>query len=150
MTTLVLNRELSGPDGTFGKLILPTGDTSLWWYTAEEEWQQNKPSVSCIPLGRYPLVRTIYQRHQMPTFEVANVPGRSRILIHPGNTEEDTQGCILIGMALGFVTVTRDEDTGLTKVRKQAVIESQRAFADFMAAMVSVTDAELRVIGVVG
>jgi hypothetical protein len=147
---LVLNRESSGADGTFGKLILPIGTGSLWWYTAEEEWKQNARSVSCIPLGLYPLRRTIYQRHQLPTFEVCDVPGRSRILIHPGNTEEDTQGCVLIGMALGFTTVVEDEDTGLKEVRKQAVLESKRAFADFMRRMEGIEDAQLRVIGVAG
>lgn len=31
--------------------------------------------------------------------QVLNVPGFSDILIHPGNTSEDTEGCLLVGMA---------------------------------------------------
>ena len=34
------------------------------------------------------------------TFEVTNVPGRSRILFHVGNTAKDVQGCIALGRAV--------------------------------------------------
>jgi hypothetical protein len=32
------------------------------------------------------------------TVEIADVPGRSGILIHPGNRLDETKGCILPGM----------------------------------------------------
>ena len=89
------------PDGTFGRLLVP--DHSVLC-TCEDDWQANTPGDSCIPAGRYVLERTIYHKHGFPTFEVTGVPGRSRILIHPGNTEEDTAGCILVG---GYALVRR-------------------------------------------
>jgi hypothetical protein len=57
----------------------------------------NEVRKSCIPEGIYPVVR-----HNSPkfgeTFWVKDVPGRSAILIHPGNYYYHTLGCILTGM----------------------------------------------------
>jgi hypothetical protein len=99
--------------------------------------------VSCIPAGVYPLRRTIYHKHGFATFEVCNVPGRSRILIHPGNTEEDSQGCILLGLRHGRIPV-KDEDSG-RPVEKYGVQSSRRAFDKFMFAMHGVDAAELTI-----
>ena len=59
------------------------------------------------------------------------------------NTEEDTEGCILLGMKLG-VLVVRDEDSG-EKRKKLAVLSSKVAFGLFMAGMVGEDEAELMV-----
>jgi len=55
------------------------------------------------------------------TFEIKDVPGRSHILFHTGNTVEDTQGCILLGRSLWNA--------------KNGIRESKPAFADFMEAL---------------
>lgn len=50
-----------------------------------------------IPTGFYP-VRVTHSPHfdeLLPIID--NVPGRSGIRIHPGNTAADSQGCILVG-----------------------------------------------------
>ena len=57
---------------------------------------------SAIPNGKYkckPHSGTKYQN----VWEVCNVPGRSAILIHWGNTEKDTRGCILVGLEAGML-----------------------------------------------
>lgn len=68
--------------------------------TLEEAWRENATSISCIPPGVYSL-----QFVQSPKFgeaiEVINVPGRTHILIHEGNTTNDTEGCILVGKSYG-------------------------------------------------
>ena len=137
--TLDLLRSERIPDGVFG--ILRLGDLEL--HTCEEDWNANQRRISCIPDGTYTLQRTLYIRHNYPTYEVMDVPGRSRILIHPGNTEEDVEGCILVGMRRGF-REKKDEDTGALH-RKHAVLESRIAFDKFMAAMDGANHATLTI-----
>jgi hypothetical protein len=93
--------------------------------------RDNQRSISCIPAGEYELRRTIYNKHGYETFEVTGVPNRTRILIHPGNTEEDVMGCIAVGLKRGYLE-RKDEDTG--KIHsKRAILESRQAFKHFMA-----------------
>jgi hypothetical protein len=126
---LTLTRTVRHADGVFGVLRGP----GFVLCTAEEEDRDNARGVSCIPAGTYPVRRTTYFKHDFPTYEVCDVPGRSRILFHPGNTEEDSQGCILLGLRPGMLTV-KDEDTG-RDTKKRAVLSSKQAFARFMGGM---------------
>lgn len=141
MIALVLTRTKRSGDGTFGHMVLPSGRVL---FTCEEEWHDNANGISCIPVGTYTCKRTIYYKHGFPTFEVTGVPHRERILIHPGNTEEDTMGCILLGMRLDELVV-EDEDTHKRQA-KQAVIASQVAFRRFMAELAGVNAFELCIV----
>jgi hypothetical protein len=134
-------------DGTFGLLELrgANGTPELRLHTMEDDWRDNAPNVSCIPAGTYRCARTLYHRHGYETFEVTGVPGRSRILIHPANTEEDVQGCIGVGLRPGYLTVARDEDTGETRKSKRAVVASREAFRQLMAHLADVDEFELTI-----
>lgn len=93
MMLLELIRVGSSGRGTFGVLrrgAVPFG------LTLERPWHDNQANVSCIPAGRYRCVRIRSPKFGW-TFEVMNVPNRSHVLFHSGNTLEDTHGCILIG-----------------------------------------------------
>lgn len=127
MVPIVLSRLFTCDHGTFGLLDV----RGFTFFTAEDEWLDNEPNVSCIPPGEYLLRLTTYHAKGYKTYEVTGVPNRSRILIHPGNTEEDTQGCILPGLSLGIMTVDRDEELGIRR-RKLAVLQSRKAFEQFM------------------
>jgi hypothetical protein len=129
-----LMRTEVSPDGVFGELYLP-GYYALRLCTMEDDWHENMRGSSCIPAGIYTLHRTVFHKHNVETFEVTGVPNRSRILIHPANTEEDVEGCIGIGLRTGSLVVPVDEDTGATRVMKRAVVESQHAFLRFMEVM---------------
>lgn len=137
---LILTREVISPDGVFGTLRLPGYELK----TMEDDWKFNQPRESCIPAGSYLLLRTIYYKRRIETFEVTGVPGRSRILIHPANTEEDVEGCIGLGLRYGKLYIAKDEDTGEAKI-KQAVVASQSAFKRFMDTMSGVDNATLEI-----
>lgn len=140
MKKVTIERILPSIHGTFGTLSVD----GYQFFTLEEELKGNAVGQSAIPNGVYPLRRTTYFRYGYPTYEVADVPGRSRILIHPGNTEEDTQGCILLGLTLGFLVVDRDEEDGKAN-KKLAVLKSRAAFEKFMALMEGVDTATIEI-----
>lgn len=64
------------------------------------------------------------------------MPGRSHILIHVGNTTDDTQGCPLIGSRVGVLG------------GKLAVLASKAAFDEFMAELDGVDEFILGIIDV--
>lgn len=121
---LILSRFLYTPNGVFGDLILPDG----WrFYTAERPWLNNAPNVSCIPTGEYRLALRrsgVVERSTGGEFlegwEITNVPGRTFIMIHPGNTMHDLQGCVAVGDSLGYLGGNR------------AVLNSRKAFRELM------------------
>lgn len=72
-------------------------DGKHFCYTLEDPWKNNEPFVSCIPEGAYGLILSISVRFGREMPRLIGVPGRFGILIHPGNTDADTEGCILVG-----------------------------------------------------
>lgn len=68
--------------------------------TLEDRWRNNQPFISCIPTGEYICRR--YSSAKYPNvWQIMNVPGRSLVLIHWGNRDEDTEGCILVAEKFG-------------------------------------------------
>lgn len=52
---------------------------------------------TAIPSGSYVVTITYSNRFKRPLPLLLSVPGFSGIRIHPGNTSEDTEGCVLLG-----------------------------------------------------
>ncbi len=89
-----LKRIASRVDGTFGVLL--DGGDEPFALTLERQWADNAVGKSCIPAGTYTCKRVLSPKFGN-TFEVTNVEGRSHILFHRGNVDDDTHGCILVG-----------------------------------------------------
>ena len=110
-------RVHSSKAGTFGVLLIngmPIG------VTGEQDWEDNKKEISCIPTGQYWCKRVDTPKHG-DTFEVTGVLGRSAILFHKGNLPlEHSQGCILV--AEQFESLKG----------KQAVLASAKGYGEFM------------------
>lgn len=101
--------------------LLLDSDGHLLAYTLEDPdptWMaEHADAPRCIPHGVYPLRARhagrwpgILARRFGAAFgtaiEVADVPGREAILIHPGNRTADTRGCILPGLGVDGDAVT--------------------------------------------
>lgn len=83
--------------GTFGVLKI---QKQVFCVTLEPPDLLNLVNQSSIPAQQY-----YCQRISSPTFgltfQLINVPGRTSILFHPGNSVENTEGCILLAEYFG-------------------------------------------------
>lgn len=90
MMELYLRRRYH-PEGTNGEI---THQNHTVCACIELPWRYNRRFISCIPEGRYRLVKRMHPRWG-EQLAVANVPGREGILIHPANDAlTQLQGCI--------------------------------------------------------
>ena len=94
MTTFRIVRDHTDDRPTTGHLY--AGDLEL--HTLELPWRGNEQNISCIPNGNYKCVYEESYRLGHPTPRLLNVPDRTGILIHSGNIEANTEGCILLGL----------------------------------------------------
>jgi hypothetical protein len=79
--------------GTLGQLKI---NKVPFCSTIEPSARFNEVGESSIPAGQYEC--GIYSSAKYPNvYQVLNVPGRTHILFHKGNTEKDTNGCIILG-----------------------------------------------------
>lgn len=99
--SLTLERIAYSPFGTFGQMTMPTG---IRLYTVERPWLENRPSVSCIPPGRYSCVPRHFFRGGYEAVEITGVQGRSHILFHVANFPVEVEGCIGVCSRLGVLS----------------------------------------------
>jgi len=107
----ILQRFSDNRDSTLGLLLkkTQTGKLLFQGYILEDEYRQSKISGETrIPSGKYEIViqtietpKTLWYRKRYKWFQnhlmLKNVPGFTGIYIHIGNTDEDTDGCLLMG-----------------------------------------------------
>jgi hypothetical protein len=79
------------PNGTNGDLFC---DGKHICFTIELPWLDNRPTVSCIPEGKYELEK-YFSEHLGNHLHLKAVAGRSMIMIHAANdAEKELRGCI--------------------------------------------------------
>lgn len=112
MSRVTVTRLKEVGEATIGRMDVEGLDFPLW--TLEDLWQNNHPRVSCVPAGTYPCIPHAWEddspAHIKRVWQVLNVPGREAILIHAGNTDKDTLGCILVGKAEAGSTITNSRE----------------------------------------
>lgn len=144
MIALRVIREPSDGGATLGSLYL---DDVWFCWTLEDTIRQPKlrtqpvdvaawvatwkvPGETAIPAGRYDVKLTLSSRFKAVLPEVLDVPGFSGIRIHAGNTDKDTEGCLLLGTARRERAVLNSRVAlGNLMMRLQA--EQDRIFIDY-------------------
>ena len=94
MTTLTVERFEFGSRWTIGKLYI---DGVYECFTLERELVGFPDRKPCIPAGTYQVVIDYSNRFETDMPHILDVQGYQGIRIHQGNTDKDTEGCILLG-----------------------------------------------------
>lgn len=130
---LILTRNYH-PEGTSGSLF---DGEQLICSTIELPWRENQRMVSCIPEGRYELVKR-YTKKRGWHLLVKNVPNRSGILFHPANDAlKELKGCIapvskVIGPGKG--TDSKTADSRLKTLVFEAMERGENVFLNIQKA----------------
>lgn len=127
---LKLNRKEYWADGILSELTTDKG--KIIAHTLEHAYD-SKPK---LPEGVYKCIRGTHRLHDgipFETFEITGVEGHSGILIHVGNWNKDSDGCILLGDAVA----ASKQGTMITN--------SKVAFHDFMSLQTGVNSFTLTV-----
>lgn len=104
---LRLERRWYSDECTIGDLLL-NGKHECW--TLEDHFPTpyvKAPGFTCIPEGRYEVIINHSERFGVDMPLLVDVPDFRGIRIHSGNTAVDTDGCILVGEALGYKSIGR-------------------------------------------
>ena len=98
---LTLQRQQFGKKATIGILSV---DDQYQCLTLEDvvrdfgtDGSGKVQNATAIPAGTYKVIIDFSQRFQKDMLHVLNVPFFTGIRIHSGNTDVDTDGCILVG-----------------------------------------------------
>lgn len=107
--------------------------------SAEKIKELKKPSITAIPRGTYEITLDVTSpRFSKVSFykevcngklpRLLNVKGFEGILIHAGNTDKDSEGCLLVGVNLekGKVLNSRETFKKLYKLLKDRRIKGEK------------------------
>lgn len=131
---LTVDRFHSDEDATLSRVLI---DGVFFCFGLEDEYRETKKAAETrIPAGTYKIgvrdtggfhnryAKKFYYHRGM--LHVQDVPGFEYILIHIGNTDEDTAGCLLVGdqAYAGKGEIKVGASTAAYKRLYQRVIES--------------------------
>lgn len=122
---LRVNRFKRTDKSTLGRFIV---DGVAECYDLEDVKRADGVKVqdaTCIPAGTYKVIIDDSVRFKRPMPHILDVPGFTGIRIHSGNTDADTDGCILLGSA-----ITNDDFISGSKAAFDAFFPKLKAALD--------------------
>ena len=118
-------RNQFGKDATNGMLFI---DGVFECYTLEDQYQAVKVMhETCIPEGKYDInfrktggfhakYTERYQNAHYGMLHIQDVPNFTYILIHTGNSDEHTSGCLIVGETQQDLDISKDGFIGSSAV----------------------------------
>lgn len=94
--------------------------------TLERPWIGNTQNISCIPEGNYKGRKYSSKRHGK-TLKISDVINRTGIIFHVGNTQRDSEGCILLGDNFAKSSTAIESSTSAV-TRFKEVIKNETMF----------------------
>jgi hypothetical protein len=119
---LTVLRNRFHKDYTAGQLYI---DGVYFCFTLEDEIRDVKvKGETAIPEGYYDVAFEDSPKFGPQTLTILNVPNFTHIRIHAGNTEKDTDGCILVGWRINSagVIVPGTSRTALVELKKKVTM----------------------------
>lgn len=86
---------------------------------------------TAIPKGRYEVTISYSNRFKCDMPEILNVPGFAGIRIHQGNSDVDTDGCLLLGLNItgeDFISSSKVAFSQFFPLLKKAVEANEKVF----------------------
>jgi hypothetical protein len=123
---IIVERFDSGSNDTLGRVFV---DGKLICFSIEDEKRLVKVKGDTrIPEGTYQVCFYDSPSHGKKSLMIKDVPKFDKILIHTGNTEDDTMGCLIVGKRIGTLN------------NKRAVLDSKQAFKQLYALVAPALD----------
>jgi hypothetical protein len=102
MLELTSTRKWYTSTSTISELFLSREDQDRFCFVLEDTVRApgvKVPGETAIPAGRYRVIVDWSNRFKKYAFHILDVPNFDGIRIHSGNTDKDTEGCLLVGQA---------------------------------------------------
>ena len=116
MMKAYLIRLDEGIEQTLGHFTLYDGLEKVFeCVTLELPYEENLTDISCVNKGVYEVTHRYSEKYKNHLI-LNDVPNRRYILIHYGNYNTDTEGCVLVGSR--FAQINQDSLLDITSSRR--------------------------------
>lgn len=104
----------------------------------ERGWNDNKKMISCLPVGRYPLLLEWSNRFNKMLWEIKNSGPRTECKFHSANYARQLNGCIALGQKA--IDIDGDGQKDVTSSRKTMAQFHKAMEHDSIEAVLIITD----------